>query len=423
MIDRTKAPEHHAIERLSLPPEQVRVLPNGVTLHVFRGGDQPVATLRLVFDGGAEECANPALQSLYSQLLAEGTRNRTALEVSEELDFNGARYSPIRSNHHTGFRLGMLCRRAAPLMALMKDIFTAPLFGEKELEAAKTAETARLNYVAKQMPTLAVRECAAMVCGPDHPSSRIAGADDVRAVTPDDLRRYHASLCGARGCHAYLSGDITDDILSACADFLEVFPDRAGMTLRVRPFEQQAPGVRRIVRDYARQSAVVAGMEEINRTHKDYHNLRLAVMALGGYFGSRLMSELRERQGLTYGISAALCALADGAYVNISAQCSHDKVSAVLDGLAAEMRRLATEPPRGEELERLRMHALTEALQTLDNPDTILGQYMLRRTVALPDDYFARQQQAISELSPEVIADMAAKYLNPAELRIAVAGA
>lgn len=424
MPDRSKAPAHHAVPRLTLPPEQRTVLANGATLHIFRGGDQPTTTLRVVFDGGGSEAANPALQGIYSQLVSEGTRTKLPIEVSEELDYNGARYSPICTVHHTGFRLGMLSRRAVPLMALMKEIYTGPRFGQKELAAVKTAAVAQLKYNDHQMPVLAMRGMARRVFGATHPTARVATEDDVRAVDAEALRRYHSSLCAARGCHTYLSGAVTDEAVAACTDFLLSFDGTADpQKPNIVPFAE-APGVReRTVRDYAQQSAVVAGTAlPLRRSDADYHLLRLAVMALGGYFGSRLMRVIREEQGLTYGITASLCATADGTYLQIAAQTSHDKVDALIAGIADQMQLLAAAPPEGEELERLRLHALTEALETLDSPDAILGQYLMRRTVALPDDYFALQQQAISDLCPDAVAAMARRYLDPARLRISTAG-
>lgn len=424
MPDRSKAPGHRTVPQLSLPPEQQTVLANGATLHIYEGGDQPVTTLRVVFDGGVAESPNPALQPIYSQIVTEGTKSKLPLEVSEELDYNGGRYSPVVDGHHTGFRLGMLSRRAVPLIELMREIYTGPRFGQKELTAIKTGTIAQIKYRDRQMPVLAMRGWAEMVFGAGHYSAGMAEEADVKAVTTESLQNFHSELCCAKGCHAYLSGTVNDEIVAACSDFLLSFDNsREPLALNVQPYCSTPAGMNRVERDYAQQSALKAGFAlPIRRDHADYHTLRLAVMALGGYFGSRLMRVIREEQGLTYGISASLCSASDGTYMQIGAQCSHDKVDAVLTGIAEQMRKLATDPPQGHELERLRMHTLTEALETLDNPDAIMGQYIMRRTVGLPADYFARQQQAIAELTAEAIAEMATRYLNPDKLRICIAG-
>lgn len=423
MPDRSLAPEVRSLSGLSLPPENTTVLPNGATLHTYAGGDQPTATLKVLFDGGSDECGNPALEAVYAQILPEGSQKRTPLEISRELDFNGARYSPTICEHHTGFRLGMLCRRVPRVMELMQEIYGEPRFGASELKSVSTEALARLNYLSVQPAYLADRRASAMVFGPDHPSAAINSPEHIRAITPDVLRSWHTKLCRAEGCHAYLSGTLDDATVEAVRGFLSIFPGAtAPMSTDPVHFRPQDPGVERISCPRSRQSAVVAGMPQINRSHPDYHRLRLAVMALGGYFGSRLMKTIREEQGLTYGITASLCANADGAYVNINAQCSHSNVEAVIGGIKTQMELLRTRPPEGAELERLRMHALTEALQTLDNPASILAQYAMRRTIGLPDDYFSLQQQAIATLTPDVIAATSARYLRPENLRIAIAG-
>lgn len=424
MADRLTPPQIRSLSGLQLPECNATVLPNGVTLHTYAGGDQPTVTLRVVFDGGSEECANPALQTIYSQILPEGSLDRSPMEISRELDFNGARYCPALSVHNTGFRLSMLTRRVPQIMEVMQQIYRAPRFGQSELKSIATEAVGRLNYISVQPMYLADRRAAALICGPQHPAAAVNNPEDIRSITPEVLRQWHDTICRARACHAYLSGSIDQNCVDAVCRFLEILPVLPPVVSpRPVPFEPQNPGIVRISCPHSMQSAVIAGMPQINRSHPDYHNLRLAVMALGGYFGSRLMKTIREEQGLTYGISASLCATADGAYVNIGAQCSHDNVTPVIEGIESQLRLLAERPPEGPELERLRMHALTEALEALDNPHSIMMQYVMRRTVGLPEDYFARQQQAIASLSPETIATVAARYLKPEDLRIAVAGA
>jgi len=145
-------------------------------------------------------------------------------------------------------------------------------------------------------------------------------------------------------------------------------------------------------------------------------------MALGGYFGSRLMMNVREEKGLTYGISSYLLGCREGSYVTIAAQCDCDNTALVIDEIKAEMRRLADNPPQGEELSRLKLHAATSLAEILDTPASIMGYYANRLYVGTPDDYFESQQAAINALSGEIIAEMASRYLQPDMLSVVVAG-
>ncbi len=423
MPDRRTPPPTHSFGILKLPPEKTRELPGGAVLHTLTDGDQPICTLRVLFDGGAAELPSRATQGLYCNTVTEGCASLSALQIAGQLDFYGARHVPLAYEHHTGFCVSTLSHCLAPVLALLGQVYGQPLFGDREVTAAKTAATGRLKYQRQQMGNLAAEALAPLICGSGHPAAHRLTVREIESITPQALHQFHRQLYTAGGCHAYLSGNISTEALEATENYIASIPAGAPpIKVQIHPYIPQEPQRVDVVRSHAGQSAIAAAIPQIPRSHPDYHRLRLAVMALGGYFGSRLMSNIREDKGLTYGISAMLCAIHDGSYSSIAAQCSNDKVDTVLSEIANEMRRLATEPPSGAELERLQRHAYTETLEILDNADSIMSHYVTRRNVGLPHDYFARQQQAIAELEPETIAHMAAKYLQPELMRIAVAG-
>lgn len=422
-IDRTKAPELHSFEPLTLPAEEVRVLPNGATLHIVDSGDQEVSVLNVLFPGGAVEEAPSPAGTIYGQTLFEGTGRRSPQDVAELLDYHGARHSPLAKEHYTGFRMVMLNSQAAPLLRLCAEVMAVPLFGDREVTAAKTAALARLNYRRQQMSQLATEALAPLLFGAAHPVALSPSEADIAAVTPGVLRSFHRHHSNPRGAHAFLAGKLTPALTAACEEFLlSLGSDGAPVAPAILPFTPATPARTDIVREQAVQSAIAMGAVMIPRSHPDYHTLRLTIMGLGGYFGSRLMSNIREDKGLTYGISAALYGLAEGSHLGINAQCSRENVETVIAEVGAEMRAMVTNPPEGDELERLRRHAFSEALETLDTPFNISGHYSNILTLNMPSDYFLRQQQAIAALSPEIIAAMAARYLRPEALSIATAG-
>ena len=170
------------------------------------------------------------------------------------------------------------------------------------------------------------------------------------------------------------------------------------------------------------QNAIAMGIPAISRHHEDYVPLRLTVMALGGYFGSRLMTNIREEKGLTYGIGAALMGGHEGSHAYISAKCDSNFTDKVISEIKAELVRLASDPPRGEELERLRMHAYVSLLEILDTPKSIMDYYRTMLIAGTPADYLERQLKGITGLSSDVISEMASKYLRPELLRTSIAG-
>lgn len=160
----------------------------------------------------------------------------------------------------------------------------------------------------------------------------------------------------------------------------------------------------------------------VPRSHPDYNLLRMTVTALGGYFGSRLMMNIREDKGYTYGISSALLGSREGGYIVISAQCDNRYTSALIDETRAELIRMADSPLSDDELKRLKFNVASDLASTLDTPMTMMDYYELRHTIGVPDDYFYARQKALAEITPEIVCEMSRRYLNPDSLRISVAG-
>lgn len=170
------------------------------------------------------------------------------------------------------------------------------------------------------------------------------------------------------------------------------------------------------------QSAVVLSIPAIARTHPDYNFLRLTVTALGGYFGCRLMTNIREDKGYTYGITASLIGSHDGSYITVSAQCDKRYTEALIDEVRNELRGMVTRPLGADELSRLRFNAASDLASTLDSPMNMMDYYELQQTVGTPPGYFDARQDALADITPEIICAISQKYLDPDALRISIAG-
>lgn len=422
--DRTQPPQVRPFGKLTLPADTVETLANGLTLHSYSGGDQPVCRLSLYMQGGRAEFGDAAGRMATCQL-AEGSTLHSAEEIAEAIDYNGATVNTRLHQHHASIDMAVLNHRAEAMLPVFAEIAASPAFDSERLDVAKAIAIDNLNTARMDTAVLADEALMPLVFGASHPLAKAATVADYHAVDAATLHSIHSRmLCPAR-MHAYLSGQLTPGIVASVRTALEsLAPGGDGTQTAIVQPQPAAPGTTVDVA-FARslQSAVAIALPAPPRAHPDYIKLRLAVIALGGYFGSRLMTNIREDKGLTYGISAALLGSLDGSYVNIAAKCDKTTTATVIDEIANEMRRLASEPPRGDELERLRLFAASNLAELLDTPSRIMGYYATSLLVGTPDDYFNRQQAAIAALSSDTIAEMASAYLCPESALRAVAGA
>ncbi len=422
-LDRTTPPPTSPSGHISLIPEQVETLDNGLTLHIVNTGDQPISRLGIYREGGLQELGhNQAVTTIMGEAFREQTRTYSADAIADIIDFNGARISSRASAHHVGLDLIALNSRLPDILPMLSSIITEAKFTERNVEVpARKAAANRAIQMSKvaYRTTMRLRQ---MLQGPLNPASVMLMPADFEAVTAEAVAHSYHSM-NTRHIHAFLGGAMPEATVDAVRKFLASLHSASEHTAVIEPFAPLPVGVvEHIVMPDAQQSAVSMGMNTISREHTDYIALRLAVMALGGYFGSRLMQNIREEQGLTYGINASLLGTREGAFVEITAQCDAANLDTVIAETRAEIYRLAQCPPEGEELHRLQQHAWSQLAASVDSSFGILDHYVTRLIVDTPHDYFESQLAQISSLTPDRIAQVAAEYLDPNALRVVTAG-
>ncbi len=410
---------------ISLPEMSVMTTPGGIRLNVYHRPDLPMLYLTAIVEGGNAEAMSPAVASLQTVVAREGTVGFSAEEIASTLEYAGATLKLSGLSHHRQFGLFALERSLDQVVPVFADIVCRPTFPERETRVRCETFASRFEVAFENVGFLANTESERQIMGPGHPLAIVDTPADIRDVTPERLRRFTDCFVSPGGITLYLCGNVNERVVRLVS---EAFDSRLSLRpthdLVIKPFEPLAPGDRRIIeKPDASQSAIFLTLPTIGRDHPDYLPLHLTVYALGGYFGSRLMRNIREEKGLTYGIHAGLHGYREGAYLNISAEADNRYVERVVDEVGMELRRLVDDPCRGEELQRIRQSALSTHAGVLDSPVTVTDAHIEAQTLGLPDGYFNAKQRAIESLTPELISEIARRYLDPELLRVSIAGA
>ena len=421
---RKTAPEIKEMTAFAPPPVRRRRLDSGVEMIIYGKCDEPVNYLSYVTPGGECEMPSPAVAALSAIMCREGTESFSGHEINSILDFNGSWLKSNNSSHYHTLSMHSLNSCFGRVLPVFRDMALNPVFPEEALAVRREGLARNIEVSMTDVDFLAVCESDRKSKGADHPGARVDKPDDIRKITSEDLR---ASFLKARvpgRSTLFLCGDITPEIEDMVAEaFGELPPDSPDGKPNVIPYTPEPPLTeRKISVPDALQSAVVMTLPAIDRRHPDYIPLHIAVSALGGYFGSRLMLEIRERLGLTYGISASLLGEADGAFIQIRADTDNNNVDSLIAEVRNQLELMSAQPPSGDELMRLRQTLLSSQLSVLDTPFSMMDYYMAALTSDIPDGYFERKLRAISNLTPQDIAEVSSRYFRPSQLRIAVAG-
>lgn len=421
-LDRSTAPALHPYPHLSVPFPTKRNLQGEMQLFSLNHGEQPISRLTLSWPVGTLDVDNPSALSVMALLLREGSRNYSDVEISETLDFNGAWLRVEPSYHSFNISLYALNKNFAELVSILKDIIEHPLFPENEMRAISNRVASNLEVNLQKVAFVAALENNKYMFGESHPINRFQMPDEIRSITREDVIRAYNSVLGSGAPAVYIAGQ-TEPIAEETIRFLNNLDINCGDAFEpvIVPAEPTS-GVKKVVMPDSLQSAVTISIPTINREHPDYINLRLAVMALGGYFGSRLNMNIREDKGYTYGITASLLGFREGAYVEIRVQCDPDYVDSVIEEVKREIRRLAEEPLSDDELNAVKSYAMSTLASVLDTPFSIIEHHISNSNLRIQPDYFDAQLKVISALSASTVCRMVREHIDMDRMAITIVG-
>ena len=423
-LNRSQAPEVKGFGELVIPQVRRVELDNGVPVTIYDSPESlDVNRVSLLWDGGICESPNASIASLTADMLREGSMQHSGAEIAEKLEYNGSWLKSSVSSHHSAMVMYSLNSKIDEVFPLLNEIVTAPSFPERQTAVLREKMVARARVDMEKVEYHSAIANRQLVFGENHPLSRSLTPEELAVISVDDLREHHARVYVPSGLQIYLSGRISPSIEDKLNDvFGCVAVDKPAQGLNIIPFEQSLGKSRIIQRHGALQSALKISIPTINRDDEDYLDLRLAVAALGGYFGSRLMTNIREDKGYTYGISAALMGYREGACAHISTQCDNKYVYPLIDEIKKEIELLQSGGVSDEELARLQNYIMTCLVATLDSPFSIMEYYETLRAIGVGPDYFESQLQSVKNITSERIAQMATRYLDIESMYISIAG-
>lgn len=425
MLNRSEHPRIIEPEQLAVQkPERVR-LPNGIPLNVLNAGENEVTRIDLLMAGGRWQQKQP-LQALFTnRMLREGTRRYSATEIAEKLDYYGAWLELSGASEHTYVTLYSLNKYLPQTLDMLESIVKEPVFPEKELRVIVDSNIQQFLVNSSKVNFLAHRRLMKALYGEQHPAGRLVREDDYRRITPPVLREFYDCYYHSNNCSIYLSGKVTDDCVRRIETLFGCEP--FGTDFR-RPEKREfhpAPDSEKhifIERPDALQSAVRMGMLSLDCHHPDYLKTRVLVTLLGGYFGSRLMSNIREDKGYTYGISAGILSYPGQGVLVISAETANEFVEPLIREVYREIDRLRNETVSGEELSMVKNYMLGEMCRSYESAFSLADAWIFVQVSGLQETYFTEVQNAVKEVTPQEIRELAGRYLCKEKLKEAVCG-
>ena len=417
MINRTVAPPIvDAVDfKLSLKPYEKLVLKNGVEVFTINAGAEEVMMLEWVyFAGNCYEDKNLVAASA-NFLLRNGTSKKTAFQINEHFEYYGSYVNRACYNETASVTLHTLTKHVHELLPVVREMITDSVIPEEEINIYKQNQKQRLKVSLKKSDFVAGRLIDAYLYGIDHPYGKYSSAEEYDALNRDELLNFYNQYYKSGKFILFVAGKLPANLGQLLNDQFGDLPVgnipgpvnkrtlAAEKKYRVTNDENGIQGAIRIARPFP------------NRHHPDFLKAQVLNILFGGFFGSRLMANIREDKGYTYGIHSYLQNhIQDTAWM-ISTEAGKDVCEATISEVYKEMDMLKNELVDEEELKLVQNYMMGSILGDLDGPFHIIARWKNYILNDLDGDYFYKAMDAIKNISANELQELARKYFNTEE--------
>ncbi|MEG1585281.1 MAG: pitrilysin family protein [Bacteroidales bacterium] len=424
MLDRKQPPVTRPIEQVNIPEPRLLKAPNGIDIYILDMGEQEVVRIDLMFGAGKWDQDKLLVAMFTNLMLKEGVEGMTAQEVAEHLDYYGAWLQPSATFHNSYVTLYSLNKHVDKTIPVLEKIIKAPSFPEYEFDVIRNRRKQQFIIDDEKVDVKGFNKFVELLYGKGYPYGNCAAEQDFDQVTREDLIDFHAKCYTSGQCKIILTGRVTDQILDQVISHFgkEAWGIENGFAKKDFTPISSAPGNYHVNKADAMQSAVRIGIPLVGRTHPDYPKLRVLNTLLGGYFGSRLMTNIREEKGYTYGIGSSITTLKNASYLSIATQTATEYTQPLIKEVFFEIDRLKQELVSAEELDMMKGYLMGEMARLFDGPFSIADAHQSLLANDMTSEYYHQMIDAIKTVSAEELQELARKYLINDQFYVVVAG-
>lgn len=424
--DRSTPPPVHDIERVEFIPPQEHRLSNGIPLYEMHGGTEEVVRVELMFQAGVKYQDRPGLANAVNELLKEGTTKRSAREISEAIEHYGVSFEQKVDRDHAWIGFSVLSEYLQPLLEILREILEEAAFPQEEVDHYLDQQKDELLEEREKVSFLAKQRFFPVVFGADHPyGSSIEDSQVLDRIDRDSvLEFYQKHYLRKGGVTLFLSGKSESWMIESLDRHLGggVLAGGSAQAMdagSANPSENKAHSVQK---DGALQAALRIGKPLFGRSHEDYPGMVVLSTLLGGYFGSRLMMNIREDKGYTYGIGAGVFPLQDGGFFTIATEVGSHVREAALEEVQKELQRLQDEEVAVEELDHVRKYIQGNLLRSADGPFAMANLFKNVYSDGADLSYYDRLMETVNSITPQRIQELAREHLSPRDMYTVTAG-
>lgn len=410
--NRKRSPRAKAIKSIHLPAYQLIHLDNGIPVYIVNMGKQDILKVEAIFRAGRPFEQKPLASWATTCVLSEGSTKRTAAEIAESIDFYGGTVGNPFNLDLSNIVLYGMTKHIQSLLPVFSEFIQTPAFAQSELDLFIDNNKQRLLVELTKNEVVTYRKLTELIFGEKHPYGYNSMPETFTDLRREDLIAHHAACFTAENCTFFVSGKCDDAVIQTLNREFGTWNTKGKPKPILPPTNPNPPHKLRIEMGNSPQTSICVGRKLFNRKHPDYQEMYILNAILGGYFGSRLMSSVREDKGFTYNIySSVETNLHDGSFY-ISTEVGNEYVDDTLEQIYEEMEDLQNDLVGKSELKMVQNYLLGNVLSWIDGAFNASDLIRTMVVEEIPMQDFDKVADMIRGVTPERLRDLAQKYFD-----------
>jgi len=413
-MNRAIQPSIRTIDSITLPAVEKLQLDNGVPVYVINEGEQEVVKIELMFKAGKWFEEKNLVADLANRMLREGTSKHNSKQIADAFDFYGANFDTGAGFETASITLYSLSKHVDQLLPLLQEVTTDSVFPQHEFETIITNRKQRLAVELKKNDFIANRNFVNALFGPKHPYGRITEFEQFEKLSTEDLKAFYKKYYHAGNLTIMISGKFDNELIKKLNQHFGSKDWKQNVSAEDISYQVESSSqlIHHTEKTESVQSAVALGNISINKTHPDFLKLSVLNTLFGGYFGSRLMANIREEKGYTYGIYSSLASYPHAGFIEIAAEVGKEAREATLKEIEKEINIIRTELVDAEELETVKNYISGRILRSVDGP--LKFSETLKNLIIYNQDttHIQKFLKTVRDVTSEELLQLANQYLD-----------
>ncbi len=413
-LDRHKAPKINAIESVDITMPVRYELSNGTEVFVFNNDNQNLLKIEFVFDGaGTSYSPKPLVASSANAMITESTTNYSSADLADKIDYFGASFETKISRDTASVSLYTLNKYLKDTLPLLQDVIMNADYRREELEVYLSRKRQEFMVNSQKVDFIARQNFTKILFGENHPYGVFSVLEDYDNINSEDLLNYHKRTYEDGKHKIFIAGKFGKEELelleSLFARMRVVENQKLELDWEIKPSLDKYTF---IAKEGSVQNAIRMGFVGVRRNHEDYNGLRILTTFLGGYFGSRLMSNIREDKGYTYGIGAAHSSFRKEAVFFISTEVKTEVVEDTISEIRKEIERLKNEQISKEELYTVANYLQGSFQRQFDGSFALMAKFVNVNMNSIDYSYYYNYIEEVKNIDAIKLQALAQKYFD-----------